>query len=477
MSYTAPAGNSVAFDLTGAYTAPAGNAVLLDTALSGALSGSVSESFSITDTPDAVAVVVYDVGVVEDFTLTDSTDSTYTLVYEASVVESLSITDVPDGVNNIPVAATESFAITDTMDYSVTLQKNVVESFAVRDVVTKSKSADTTVVESFAITDFTDFHAFPVDIPGIHFDWRINHLHYAAPAGNALDFDVPQDGQYFYSKDNLITLPAQLIDLPGTWVNGGDPLWADVVLNIDFKPVSGHPDWYTDTSLLAHSIATYYVDCNSIQSRFGPGYGVADLPDAITGPNAYIFANDSDDWWFGADPFTIDVSVMWRTDLYAIQAFICQWGGYDQCGWWLGYINGRLGFHWSTDGSDNFWLEVPFEPVVGMWYDISVDRASDGTLRLYVNDSVIGTIVCTANLFNSNRRLMLGCDDNSGGYGHVTFQGYIGAARITKMNARYQGVKPPLYYPYPLTTGSGDLTHRVGIQPTIPNFPHPYVSV
>jgi hypothetical protein len=128
----------------------------------------------------------------------------------------MTITDTVDGANNIFVSTTESYAITDTTDFSIDLTRVVTESFAITDVLDKGRTTDAAITESFSITDEQDFNPFPVDVSGIHFDWRVNHLGYVPPAGNAIPFDVPENGQYFYSRDNLIDhhAPSQKPNLP-----------------------------------------------------------------------------------------------------------------------------------------------------------------------------------------------------------------------------------------------------------------------
>lgn len=472
MSYTAPSGSVIAYDFTvSPYTAPAGNAIVID--LSPALPAARSESFSITDTV-ALVSITYSASISESFSLVDSSSQTYTLVYPATLTESYTVTDISSELRTVLAGVAESYSVTVAQSVSADLSKVVIESFHISDVIGIGRDTSAAITESFSVFDAQDFNPFPVNSTGINFDFRINHLGYAAPAGNSIAFNIPQDGQYFYSKDNLIANdpPAQMPNLPGEIVAGGDPYLANVVLNIPFLPVTA-PDGFVDTSLSAHTVYSHYVNWSTVHSRFGSGYAVADLAGSIAVTDGYIYVDDSNDWNFGADPFTIDVSVMWYADLWGIQGFITQWGGSSECGWWLGYIYGKLSFHWSKDGFDNYALDFPFTPTLGTWYDVSVDRAADGTIRLYVNESVVATIITHDVFHNSNRPLIIGSDNNNGLYDHVTFRGYVGAARVTGGVARYQGSKPLLVEPYPIVAGTGD-SRRVGIQPTISCIPYPF---
>jgi hypothetical protein len=471
MPYTAPSGNAIAFDFTiQPYTAPVGSAIAIE--LAGAITGAIAESFTITDSTSVSAVVtVYDVSISESFAISDTTSETYTLVYAADSAESFAVTDSTSATLLFNVAEDESFALSDTTDMTVDRNRSITESFAITDVLGLDRTTDAAVTELFNLQDVQDFNPFPVDVPGIHFDWRPNHLGYVPPAGNTIPFNIPENGQYFYSQDNLIDhhLPSQLPNLPYTAASPGDPYWGNVVLNVAFTGPN-ESSGYVDTSQSGHILTSSTIAFITTQSRFGTGYGAADVAHASSSSNINI--PDSDDWWFGADPFTLDVSVRWDVDQSSIQAFFAQWGGSTQLGWWFGYIYGQLAFYWSTNGTNNPNLSVSFTPVIGDWYDISVTRSAAGVLRIYVNDVVVATGTNTDTLFNSNRTLMLGNDNNGGVFDHVTFKGYIGAARITQGIDRYDGTKPLLAEPYP-TWPLVDSLQRNGIQPAISNFSYP----
>ena len=114
---------------------------------------------------------------------------------------------------------------------------------------------------------------------------------------------------------------------------------------------------------------------------------------------------------------------------------------------WFGYATGKLLS--SRHGSGLYEVSATWTPSTGIWYHVSVTRAS-GTVRLFVDGIVIATNVSTQNGISFTQ--------SGGSVGLLTtpayFNGYLDELRVTKGVARYTGSFVTQSIDFPNSTGS-----------------------
>jgi hypothetical protein len=114
---------------------------------------------------------------------------------------------------------------------------------------------------------------------------------------------------------------------------------------------------------------------------------------------------------------------------------------------WFGYATGKLLS--SRHGSGLYEVSATWTPSTGIWYHVSVTRAS-GTVRLFVDGIVIATNVSTQNGISFTQ--------SGGAVGLLTtpayFNGYLDELRVTKGVARYTGSFVTQSIDFPNSTGS-----------------------
>lgn len=118
-------------------------------ATSGAQSGSVSESFTLTDAQSVVATL--NVAVSESFSLTDS--QTGALNTAGAVSESLSLTDSQTAGLLVSGAVSESFALSDAVAAAASFAASVAESISLTESQSASVQFSVAVSESFTLAD------------------------------------------------------------------------------------------------------------------------------------------------------------------------------------------------------------------------------------------------------------------------------------------------------------------------------------
>lgn len=145
---------------------------------------------------------------------------------------------------------------------------------------------------------------------------------------------------------------------------------------------------------------------------------------------------DSDDWFFGTTPFTIE---LWSYHLnWNVAQLIAQRGsGTTDVSWSLASLAGGGIEFIGNDGSATIQFSsstTANDRVLNMWNHLAVDRDATGKYRLYINGKMVASSTSAVqNLKNIARPMTLGGTAT----GDIKFNGYMDEVRITRGVARY----------------------------------------
>ena len=176
---------------------------------------------------------------------------------------------------------------------------------------------------------------------------------------------------------------------------------------------------------------------DTAESRFG---GASALFDAAG--TTLISVPDSDDWHFGAAPFTVEAWVQFAS----LGSYSALFNGSDfgasQISWLIDWTTAnQLRFLYSPDGTNasRSTLATAWTPTVGAWHHIAVDRDNSGRLRIYVDGAVLLEADVTAAFHNAATDLKIGAPHD----------GWIDELRVSKGVAQYGGPFVPPDAPHP----------------------------
>ena len=195
---------------------------------------------------------------------------------------------------------------------------------------------------------------------------------------------------------------------------------------------------FTDDSFSAHPLTSVAGAFNSAGTTMFGSPGALFLP----GGASSVSAGVSEDFHFGAGPFTIEAWCMFfsnAVDIIATQGDLDNPAG--NLGWSFFTNSGNLGFAFTTNGTNFGAAYAAFTPTLYTWYHLAVDRDATNTLRIYIN-GVVGTSSpsFTYTIYPSARNTLIGNDAISSNY---VFKGYLDEIRITKGLAQYGGAFTP----------------------------------
>lgn len=172
-----------------------------------------------------------------------------------------------------------------------------------------------------------------------------------------------------------------------------------------------------------------------------PKFGTASL-DMTGGGSNRALCLDSADWHFGAGQFTIEGWVYFTSAPGSNSwAFVTQWGGSTDLGFYLGMSAGELRFRYSTTGTDFPTIGAAWTPTLNTWYHLAVDRDASNVLRAYIDGVVHASATAAVTLWDASRSLMIGNDENL----NRALIGRIDEVMIDKGVALYGGpFTPPI---------------------------------
>jgi hypothetical protein len=235
---------------------------------------------------------------------------------------------------------------------------------------------------------------------------------------------------------------AQTLSAAGTVLSGitgglGPSVPAYTVLLLHFDGPNNSTT-FTDDSFSAHPLTSVAGAFNSAGTTMFGSPGALFLP----GGASSVSAGVSEDFHFGAGPFTIEAWCMFfsnAVDIIATQGDLDNPAG--DLGWSFFTNSGNLGFAFTTNGTNFGAAYAAFTPTLYTWYHLAVDRDATNTLRIYIN-GVVGTSSpsFTYTIYPSARNTLIGNDAISSNY---VFNGYLDEIRITKGFAQYGGAFTP----------------------------------
>lgn len=167
----------------------------------------------------------------------------------------------------------------------------------------------------------------------------------------------------------------------------------------------------------------------------------------LSGIGRSLTIPDSDDWYFGSNPFTIELFARFAS-VQTESVFISQWSNQssDIPAWALFMNGGRIIFRFYNSSATLFDVANTFTPLTGVFYHIAVDRDSNNNFRLYVDGKVIASENYSTSLVNGLTPLNIGTVQ--GFEQNFNFNGHLDEIRITKGTARYAGPFSPIVASY-----------------------------
>ena len=195
-----------------------------------------------------------------------------------------------------------------------------------------------------------------------------------------------------------------------------------------------------------------------LKGHAGTNNGIVLQPTPRFGNNAwnlndspYYSFNNSTDFLFGAEDFTIEYSLMLNAAIPSNE-----WSGVltvrgdnnnqSWASWISGFGGGYFGFSYSQNGTTPLELNLQLNHTVGVWCDYAIQRKGI-SLSLWRNGVLIAynPTAFTGALYNSTSPLLVGrLDSNNGGN---ILNGLLDNVRVTKGQARYAlGFTPQQYY-------------------------------
>jgi len=249
-----------------------------------------------------------------------------------------------------------------------------------------------------------------------------------------------------------IRMPASAGSYTATGQDAGlglaDSSFSSVVLLLHMDGSNGSTT-FTDNSNSAHSItALGNAAISTAQSMFGGSSAVFDgTGDALSIP-------DSDDWHLSTSDFTIECWI-YPTSIPAIFTIASQRGtASNQNAWTLQWASSVPGLQWqfSSDGLSSISRSFSsWTPSVNTWYHVAITKSS-GAYRCFINGTQLGgTQTNTTAIYNSNKPLLIGAQNNSSTTTSLTWPifGYIDEFRLTKGVARYTSAFTAPTAPFP----------------------------
>lgn len=210
-----------------------------------------------------------------------------------------------------------------------------------------------------------------------------------------------------------------------------DPYWEDVVL---YTRCEADPP--VDLSNSGHTITDgsgFSLDTSG--QKFGSG--AADLAGNTT--NDYLSIADSDDFNFGAGPFTMECWHRWTANTN-VTGILSQWdhsSNQRSILWWYDSTNDRLVVQVSDNGTAEIAASVEatgsFVPTLNQWYHLALTRDENNIWRLFVDGTLTASKKLTQTLHDSTATFRVGTSDS----GQVLGNGRFDEVRVTKGVCRY----------------------------------------
>lgn len=298
------------------------------------------------------------------------------------------------------------------------------EISAVEDVYVNFGSDDTVVASSTIASDGSRLFLKGVQVVPVPIDPAT-----AAPYTFMAVIRKSTDG-IFQVESGSVNVPFPALPAPPS-----DPDFTSVVLLLDWAGVDGGTDT-TDLSNSAH-VDTFEGNAQidtAIQSPEGTNSALFDgVDDAVSFP-------DSDDWDFGTDDFTVEVSVRFAS-LTGTQTIFGHSGGGADAGFILRFVNPNI--VWIIGGATIAIRSLA--PLVNTYHHIAVCR-SGTDFRVFFDGVQSGATVTDSTAIGPTvRDLDLGALVGTA----QELNGLIGAVRITKGVARYTANFTPPTTMYP----------------------------
>lgn len=242
--------------------------------------------------------------------------------------------------------------------------------------------------------------------------------------------------EYDYSPDNDNTsyhlafcLSTDVADL-NSGINVASPegeLDAGAAADYDTKLLLHLNNNVTDISPNTRTITNNNVTFSSATAKFG-GYS-----GAFNGTTAYLSVPDSEDWFFGADEFTIDFW-FYSSDFTGNNSVVAQYQ--DISNYWNLYADATNG--WTLIVKNELTTDISFNQGVltantGTWYHIALVRNGDN-FKIYQGGTSVASVTDIDTFYNKAAVLVIGQSGNS-----QWMDGYLDEVRISKGVARWTG--------------------------------------
>lgn len=205
-------------------------------------------------------------------------------------------------------------------------------------------------------------------------------------------------------------------------VDDGDPHFDKVSLLLHMDGTNGGKT-FVDSSLAQKTVsAAGGAAISTAKSKWG---GASLLLD---GSDDYLSAPVHDDFVFGTGDFTVELWI--NTTTTAEKVLVDQYNGASTDTWQFSIKNGTL--RWYSSGGYALVGSIPAN--TGAWHHVAATRSA-GTLRLFVNGALDGTVALSTNY---TPKLVLGIGAQvASRNNYYDFPGNIDDLRITKGVARY----------------------------------------
>ena len=198
---------------------------------------------------------------------------------------------------------------------------------------------------------------------------------------------------------------------------------------------------FTDSSPMSKTVTRNgNAQISAAQSKWGGASLVLD------GSEDYLSVQGHDDFVFGIGDFTVEMWV--NTTTTAEKVLVDQFGGSSSATWQFSIKNGTL--HWYSSGAYALVGSIPAN--TGAWHHVAATRSA-GTLRLFVNGALDGTVVLSTD-YTTKLVLGIGAQVASRNASY-DLPGNIDDLRITKGVARYTTNFTPPTAPFQDIPGSG----------------------
>jgi len=201
---------------------------------------------------------------------------------------------------------------------------------------------------------------------------------------------------------------------------------------------------FPDDSCSGHTVtANGDAQVDTAQYKFSTASALFD------GTGDYLSIPDSDDWYMGANPVTIDFWVRFD-DVSDHIAFFEQWvSSTEHCHLVWDTATEKIIWRIMSSGSYVVDLQGSWSPVVDTWYHIALVRGWNGNINdwaICVNGLSIATLTDDSPWPN-----FVGADFRIGYYGYATYyhSGWIDEFRVSKGAARWTAEFIPDTSPYP----------------------------